>query len=100
MLNTTPTSQTTLICGLLPAGVVGIIGAPGGTGKSMCALQMSISIACGAAFFGHEIERPCKVLYLSAEDDKEECWRRLNSFVTSNSINGWKVTKNRLMPSY
>ncbi|MFD3396725.1 AAA family ATPase [Alteromonas macleodii] len=90
MLNTTPPARQHLICGLLPAGVVGIIGAPGGTGKSMCALQMSISIACGAAFFGHEIERPCKVLYLSAEDDKEECWRRLNSFVTSNSINGWK----------
>ncbi|PHS58959.1 MAG: hypothetical protein COB03_03375 [Alteromonas sp.] len=90
MLNTTPPAREHLICGLLPAGVVGIIGAPGGTGKSMCALQMSISLACGAEFFGHEVERPCKVLYLSAEDDKEECWRRLNSFVTSNSINGWK----------
>lgn len=90
MLNTTPPAREHLICGLLPAGVVGIIGAPGGTGKSMCALQMSISMACGAEFFGHQIERPCKVLYLSAEDDKEECWRRLNSFVTSNSINGWQ----------
>jgi RecA-family ATPase/5S rRNA maturation endonuclease (ribonuclease M5) len=90
MLNTTPPAREHLIYGLLPAGVVGIIGAPGGTGKSMCALQMSISMACGAEFFGHEIERPCKVLYLSAEDDKEECWRRLNSFVTSNSIDGWQ----------
>jgi len=53
---TKPAPREYIIENFLPLGVVGIIGAKGGTGKSMLCMQMAISVAGGyggGEFFGH-----------------------------------------------
>jgi len=79
---TKPAPREYIIENFLPLGVVGIIGAKGGTGKSMLCMQMAISVAGGyggGEFFGLNIKTPGKVLFLSAEDDRDECHRRIYS---------------------
>ena len=62
-----------VIPGLL-AGTVGALIAPGGTGKTMFALETAVTIACGLDMLGfaqldsHWKATPAKVVYLSSED--------------------------------
>jgi len=60
---------------ILPAGTTTLLGAHGGTGKSMLALQWSIAVVLGLPFF----ETPTKqqrVLFYSAEDNADVIrWR-------------------------
>jgi RecA-family ATPase len=81
MINPPPPREY-YITGFLAEGIVTIIGGEGGIGKSRFALQMAISLASGSSFFGYDIKRPEKVLYLSAEDDLNECKRRIHQIVT------------------
>ena len=53
--------------GYIPRGVVTMLGAHGGTGKSTIALMLAVCAALGRPLFGAEVE-PCKVLFLSLED--------------------------------
>ncbi len=80
--NTDPPPIQYIIENFLPEKTVGIIGAKGGVGKSMIALQLSIAVAGGyggGEFFGQDIPTKAKVLFLSAEDTREMCWRRLRN---------------------
>ncbi|MCO5054434.1 AAA family ATPase [Thermomonas sp.] len=52
----------------LPRGVVALLGAHGGTGKSTIALMLAVAVATGQELFGIETER-CRVLFASFEDD-------------------------------
>lgn len=52
---------------ILPCGVLTLLGAHGGTGKSILALQAAICLAIGVPFLGLEVKRS-RVLVYSAED--------------------------------
>lgn len=67
--------------GLL-AGTVGSMVSPGGAGKSMLALELSILVATGVDLsgFGGDVERPRgKVVFLAAEDPADALRHRLHS---------------------
>jgi RecA-family ATPase len=71
------------------AGNLGAIISPGGTGKSMLALQMGILISCGVDIGGiSPFQLPIgKVIFLPAEDPEESFIHRLNdlgTFLTPN----------------
>jgi RecA-family ATPase len=51
----------------IPSGVVTLLGAHGGTGKSTIALMLVVCAAVGRPLFGAEV-KPCKVLFVSLED--------------------------------
>lgn len=53
--------------GLVPAGHVTLLGAHGGTGKSMLALMLACAVAAGLPLFGVATRRAV-VAYFSAED--------------------------------
>jgi hypothetical protein len=53
--------------GYIPRGVVTMLGAHGGTGKSTIALMLAVCAALGRPLFGAEV-KPCKVLFVSLED--------------------------------
>lgn len=74
-----PPPREWLVRELLPDGVVGILAAPGGTGKSLLLQQLAVAVAGGLPFLGCEIDRPGAVVYLSMEDDRDELRRRLHA---------------------
>lgn len=51
----------------IPCGVVTLLGAHGGTGKSTMALMLAVCAAIGRQLFDTEVQR-CKVLFVSLED--------------------------------
>jgi RecA-family ATPase len=53
--------------GYLPCGVVSLLGAHGGTGKSTVALMLAVAAALGRPVFGVDTV-PCKTLFASLED--------------------------------
>jgi Mrp family chromosome partitioning ATPase len=62
--------------GYLPAGVVTLLGAHGGTGKSTVALMLAVSVALGKPLFGVGTRRGT-VAYFSAEDGADLMRHRL-----------------------
>ena len=78
-LERVPLPRRYLLNDCLPAGKVGSIVAPGGTGKSQLVLQLAISVATGLPLAGGAwgIGESGGVLMLCAEDDVEEIHRRL-----------------------
>ncbi len=81
MLVQTPPARQWLIKDFLPANIVGLLAAAGGTGKSMLALQLAVSVASGTPFLSYTVEHPGSVIVFSAEDDRDECHRRLRAVV-------------------
>lgn len=75
-----------LIHGLIPSKTVTMLGGDGGTGKSLLALQLACSVAMGERWIGRNVERPGKVLFLSAEDDQDELHRRLHDICRSMGV--------------
>lgn len=72
-----PSSPDFILPGFL-AGTVGALIAPGGTGKSIFALQIACSIACATAnTLGFNSQKAGKVAYLNLEDPATELERRL-----------------------
>ncbi len=69
-----------LIKGVIAQGIVGILAAPGGTGKTMMALQLGIAVASGERFAGvWDTEEPGAALLLLGEDDDAELHRRMEA---------------------
>jgi RecA-family ATPase len=68
-----------LIGSMIPANTVTLLSGDGGTGKSLLALNLAISVACGGklSWLGYKPEQG-KALYIGAEDDMNEMHRRLN----------------------
>jgi Mrp family chromosome partitioning ATPase len=56
---------------LIPANTVTLLSGDGGTGKSLCALQLAVSTALQRPWLGLAV-RHGKAVYLSAEDDKAD----------------------------
>ena len=65
---TAPSPEPAFIwAGRIPRGHVTLLGAHGGVGKSMLALQLAVAVCLGADFLGASTERG-KVLFFSGED--------------------------------
>lgn len=62
--------------GYLPRGVVSLLGAHGGTGKSTIALMLGVCAALGRPLFGVDTVR-CKTLFVSLEDSAHIVRHRL-----------------------
>lgn len=63
---------------MVPIKAVTLLQGDGGAGKSLLALQLAASTVLGRAWLGQEVRRG-NVLYLSAEDDRDEVHRRLEA---------------------
>lgn len=63
--------------GYLPRGVVGVLAATGGTGKTFFLLSLAVMTAAGKAFGPIESPRAARTLVICGEDDQEEVERRL-----------------------
>lgn len=77
-LRTSPPPRRWLMKGIIPAGIVCQLVAPGGTGKTMIAMQLGVSCATGLPFAGAwEPVETGSVLMLLGEDDDSELHRRV-----------------------
>jgi len=84
-----PPPRRWLFKNVLPFGKVGIIVAPGGTGKSQALMQIGVSAVTGSPLFGvWEVGETGSVLMLLAEDDEEEIHRRLNNVIGQLALSG------------
>ena len=57
-----------LVDGVIQVGANGIIAAEPKTGKSLCALDLLISLACGCPWMGRKVARRVRSAYVSRED--------------------------------
>lgn len=76
-LNTPAPARQWILNDFLPQGIVGMIVAPGGTGKSMFVMQMAFAIATGGKFANYWDTNKGGVLLLLAEEDDDEIHRRV-----------------------
>lgn len=76
--------RESLLTDLLPRRIIAGLVAPGGTGKSMLALQIGAALSGGTSLFG-QFFPPTEgtVVYLSGEDDQHELHRRLDRIVSA-----------------
>ena len=65
-----------LVPDLIPHRTVTLLSGDGGTGKSLLALQLAVAAATEGRWIGRDVT-PGGVVYLSAEDDRDELHRRL-----------------------
>ncbi len=72
--------------GYLPRGVVALLGAHGGTGKSTIALMLAVCAALGRALFGVATAR-CNVVFASFEDSTGIVRHRLAAICRACGIN-------------
>jgi len=73
-----PPERRWLFNGVLPLGIVGLIVAPGGTGKSTFAIQMGVAVATGGKLANAwDTGESGAALLLMAEDDDAELHRRV-----------------------
>jgi RecA-family ATPase len=71
-------SRIWAVDGLIPHKVVTLFSGDGGTGKSTLALQLACSTALGRQWLGRDTNKG-RVVYLSAEDDRDELHIRLSA---------------------
>jgi RecA-family ATPase len=70
---------------LVPAKTVTLFSGDGGTGKSLCTLQLCVSTALGRSWLGLAV-KPGRAIYLSAEDDRDELHRRLAGIAEAENV--------------
>lgn len=76
-----------LLQNCLPLGIVAMIVAPGGTGKSQFALQLAVSTALGTSVAeGWDVGESGSVIVLFAEEDTPEIHRRVQYMVNSMTL--------------
>jgi hypothetical protein len=72
-----PPAPEFIIGEIVPVGVVTLLGANGGTGKTTLAMMASVCVAMGIPFLGKPTKR-CNVLFYSAEDANAHLRHRLS----------------------
>jgi len=81
-LDADPPARRWVLTDCLPLGKVGLLVAPGGTGKSQLALQLAIAVATGTGLADWwTVGERGPVLALFAEEDEEELHRRLRAIL-------------------
>jgi RecA-family ATPase len=70
----------------IPFGNVTSLYGDGGTGKSLCAMQLAVSCAAEQPWLGRAC-RSGRALYISAEDDRPELHRRVDAVANSLGLN-------------
>lgn len=96
-LATEPPPMKWLLVNTLPAGVVGILVAPGGTGKSWYLIQLGVSIATGMPLARTwEVGEVGSVLMFLAEDDTTQIQRRLHHLVNALSADQYLSIREKL----
>jgi len=89
-LKTDPPPRKWLLENFIPQGIVGLIVAAGGTGKSMLLTQLGVSVGTGIPLAGKwQVSEPGSVLMLLAEDDNDEIHRRLANVMNSLALEGY-----------
>ena len=86
MLDTKAPARDWTVSHLVPKGEVGLLAAPGGTGKSFAALHIAIAVATGTDFHGLATTQGTVVIF-AAEDDRDEIHRRLEAVLTDSQVN-------------
>ncbi len=67
--------------GYLPSGIVGMLAAPGGTGKTRALMQLAIAVATGTPWLTvFKPERPGRVLMVLGEEDRDTIQRRMYAY--------------------
>lgn len=74
-----------LVEDLIPQKTVTLFGGDGGTGKSLVALQLAVAAASRTAWLNRRIASG-RVIFISAEDDRDELHRRLDAIVRNAGI--------------
>lgn len=69
-----------LVTDLIPSKTVTLFSGDGGTGKSLAALQLAISVATDKAWLNMPT-KPGRVILISAEDDDDELHRRFDDIL-------------------
>lgn len=93
VLTNPPLPPTFWIDQLLPAGLLTLLSAHGGTGKSMLALQAAVCLAQGIPFMGKTVT-PCRVLFYSAEDSMEIIRHRIAKICTHMQVAPEMIAQN------
>lgn len=81
-LTTAPDPLTYTIEPILPTGVVGMLVAEGGAGKTTFGLRMAIAVAGGREFFGLPTKQG-RVVYIACEEHERGLRRRFHWIVTN-----------------
>lgn len=79
-----PPPQDWVLQDALPAREIGLLVGGDGTGKSLLALGLAISVACGIPWAGGLLPAPAqtgRVVYFSGEDDTDEAHRRIRAIM-------------------
>jgi RecA-family ATPase len=82
---------------LIPGMTVTLCQGDGGTGKTLLALQLATATALGKSWIGHDA-RAGNVIYLSAEDDRDELHRRLADIAESYGADLADLTALKVVP--
>jgi hypothetical protein len=91
-----PEPQRFLIEGILPGGVVTLLGAHGGAGKSTLALIATVCLVTGRPFMGKAVEK-CRVLFFSGEDPAPVIRRRVSRICRHMDISPQELDSGLLM---
>lgn len=78
LADTPAPSRAWHVANMIPVKAVTLLQGDGGTGKSVLALQLAVASALGRPWLGQDVRRG-NVLYVSAEDDRDEIHRRLEA---------------------
>jgi RecA-family ATPase len=79
MLRSEPPEREWVVSGLIPKGVVGLVVAQGGAGKSHLSIKLALELALGGPFGPFAVSEPAGTIIVSAEDDRLEMHRRLTA---------------------
>lgn len=82
----TPMRQFLDNASFLPLRNVTLLSGDGGTGKTLLAMQLSIATTTATGWLGFDILDPGPVLYLSAEDDRDEVHIRLHGICEAEGL--------------
>lgn len=80
-----PAPREWLVDDLVPSGTVTLLGGDGGTGKSLLALQLAVSVATDQAWLGRAVGSG-PALFISAEDDQDELHRRIADIAQAEAV--------------
>lgn len=94
----TPKPREWIIDGRIPFREVTLFSGEGGKGKSLLALQLSVSVCCEMDWLGLSVGRQGGVLYVGAEDEANEIHRRLIDITKSYGVELRDLNGLRVLP--